>query len=142
MTIKKEDPSNTIPYEIVLQMTKAYRESQKSVSDKFTESVWFPYDQIAQLTQKLTKLNADGVRVYFGRYTEDIIKQINALPYGKKIPENYKDYNTVIFIATTIINGISKIDYYTGKCEDRDDPFEADNRGELCPPDCPPPIER
>lgn len=154
-----EGTDNTIPVDIAKKMTAAYRESQRDNAGTFTKAAWFPAKQIAQLAEKVAKFDGDGVRVYFGRYTQEIIDAINKLGYGDQIPDSYVEMNTLLFVVTKVIDGKPKTDYFTDKVghghghdhghghghhhkvADKklgDAPLPTDpvNRGDLCPPDC------
>ncbi|GGI27695.1 hypothetical protein [Pedobacter mendelii] len=147
--LKGDGIDNTIPIDIAKKMTAAFRESQKADKGSYTEAAWFPTKQITQLAEKVNKLGGDGVRVYFARYTQEIIDAINKLDYGDKIPDNYVEMNTILFVVTKVINGVPKTDYFTdnvghghhhkkGKHPICDPPLptDPDNRGSLCPTMC------
>lgn len=108
----KEEGSNPVTLEIAEQMKAAYKSNQIGPKGSYTEHVWFPANQILKMAQNIIEHGGDGLRIHFGRYNEEIIDQINALPYGKKIPENYKDMNTLILAVTKNIDGIAKSDYF------------------------------
>ena len=149
-SLTKDGADNTIPLDIAKKMTAAFRESQITDKGTYTEAAWFPSGQIAQLAEKVKSFGGDGVRVYFGRYTQEIIDAINKLDYGDKIPANYVDMNTVLFVVTKVINGIPKTDYFTDKIGhgnghhhegnhpvcDPPLPTDPDNRSDLCPTAC------
>jgi len=148
-SLTKDGADNTIPLDIAKKMTAAFRESQITDKGSYTEAAWFPARQIAQLAEKVKSFGGDGVRVYFARYTQEIIDEINKLEYGDKIPANYVDMNTVLFVVTKVINGVPKTDYFTDKVGhghphkkgnhpvcDPPLPTDPDNRGNLCPDVC------
>jgi len=136
----KNSTTNTIPVGIASQMTAAFRKSQNAEKGTFTEAAWFPAEQITSLTKKLEKFGGDGIRIYFGRYTDDIIDQINKLEYGDKIPATYTEMNTLLLVVTKIIDGKPRVDYFI----DNDDicggpvpaPTDPYNRSSLCPQVC------
>ena len=145
----KDGKDNTIPVDIAKKMTAAFRESQKADKGTFTEAAWFPALQIKQLTEKLSKFEGDGVRVYFGRYTQDIIDSINKLEYGDKVPDRYVDMNTLLFVVTKVIDGKPRTDYFTDKVSHghhykdgrknlgiTPEATDPENRAELCPAMC------
>lgn len=147
--LTKDGTDNTIPLDIAKKMTAAFRESQITDKGSYTEAAWFPARQIAQLAEKVKSFGGDGVRVYFARYTQEIIDAINKLDYGDKIPANYVDMNTILFVVTKVINGVPKTDYFTDKLDHGhphkegehpvcDPPLQTDpdNRGSLCPDVC------
>lgn len=136
---------NTIPVDIAKKMTLAYRESQKADKGTFTEAAWFPAVQIKQLAEKVAKFEGDGVRIYFGRYTQEIIDAINKLEYGDKISDRYVDMDTLLLVVTKIIDGKPRTDYFIEKSTHKTAlykssngpvPTDPDNRANLCPTDC------
>lgn len=147
--LKGDSIDNTIPLDIAKKMTAAFRESQNTDKGTYTEAAWFPTNQITQLAEKVKKFDGDGVRVYFARYTQEIIESINKLDYGDKIPDSYVDMNTILFVVTKVINGVPKTDYFADKVGDGHHhkkgkhpicdpplPTDPDNRGDLCPTFC------
>ena len=140
----KDGTANTIPVSIAKQMTLAFRENQQKLGlTDFTEAAWYPATQIQQLAKKLTSCKADGLRIYFARYTKEIINQINQLPYGDAISESYTDQDTLLLVITKVVNGVPRTDYFTDKQLTRGhgggvgaDPYDPENRGDLCPNDC------
>jgi hypothetical protein len=136
----KNSTKNTIPVGIASQMTAAFRKSQNAEKGTFTKAAWFPAEQIISLTKKLTEFDGDGIRIYFGRYTDDIINQINELDYGDKIPASYAEMDTLLLVITKIIEGKPRTDYfidngdiYGGPIPLPTDPY---NRSSLCPEVC------
>ncbi|MCZ4223698.1 hypothetical protein [Pedobacter rhodius] len=148
--LKRDGTDNTIPLDIAKKMTAAFRESQTTDKGTYTKAAWFPAKQITQLAEKVKSFDGDGVRVYFGRYTQEIIDAINKLDYGDKIPDSYVNMDTIMFVVTKIINGVPKTDYFTDKVGhghehrhghhhpicDPPLPTDPDNRSELCPTIC------
>ncbi|KQR72262.1 hypothetical protein [Pedobacter sp. Leaf176] len=147
--LTKDGSENTVPLDIAKKMTAAFRECQTTGKGTYTEAAWFPAGQIAQLAEKVKSFGGDGVRVYFARYTQEIIDAINKLDYGDKIPDSYVDMNTVLFVVTKVINGVPKTDYFTDKLGHGHPhkkgnhpicnpplPTDPDNRGGLCPNEC------
>jgi len=134
----KEGRNNTIPVSIASQMTAAFRKSQNAEKGTFTEAAWFPAEQISTLAKKMTELGGDGIRIYFGRYTDDIIDQINKLDYGEKIPSTYSEMNTLLLVVTKIIDGKPCTDYFIDKdyCDPIPQPTDPENRADLCPQLC------
>ncbi|MFD2582868.1 hypothetical protein ACFSR6_10230 [Pedobacter vanadiisoli] len=136
----KNSTTNTVPVGIASQMTAAFRKSQNAEKGTFTEAAWFPAEQIISLTKKLAEFEGDGIRIYFGRYTDDIINQINSLEYGDKIPPTYAEMNTLLLVVTKIIDGKPRVDYFIDKsdiCEgDIPSPTDPENRSALCPQVC------
>jgi len=141
----KDGTDNTVPVEIAKQMTEAFRKSQNAESGTYTKAAWFPAAQMTSLVKKMAELDGDGIRIYFGRYTSDIISQINKLEYGDKIPDSYVDMNTVLLVITKMVDGKPATDYFVekgythkhhgGKLCDTP-PTDPENRGELCPTFC------
>jgi len=136
----KDGTDNTVPVDIAQQMTEAFRKSQEAESGTYTNSTWFPAGQITSLAKKMTEFGGDGIRIYFGRYTPDIISQINKLEYGDKIPDSYADRNTVLLVITKMVDGKLRTDYFVEKgygdnlCGPV--PTDPENRGTICPPEC------
>ncbi|WP_162795907.1 hypothetical protein [Pedobacter nanyangensis] len=122
----------SVPLPIAKEMAKTFRKNHVR-TDKDTKSVWFPVEQITAIANALKEEKADGIRVYFGQYTEDLIKKLNQITSAPEIPKDYANRNTVIFVSTREENGIKKTDYFT----DMKHPMNPENRGELCPNDCP-----
>ena len=140
-TIGKDGTDNTIPLDIAKQMTEAFRKSQNAEKGTYTEAAWFPANQMTSLIKKMAGFGGDGIRVYFGRYTSDIINQINKLGYGDQIPDNYTEMNTLLFVVTKVIDGKPQQDYFVDKsaCYKLGDPAvptDPENRSELCPQLC------
>jgi hypothetical protein len=138
--LAKDGKNNTIPVNIAQQMTQAFRKSQNTEKGTYTEAAWFPAAQISLLAKKMTDLGGDGIRIYFGRYTNDIIDQINKLEYGDKIPSTYADMNTVLLVVTKLIDGKARTDYFIDKdvtCNvGYEQPTDPENRSALCPQQC------
>lgn len=127
---KKRSTSNSIPLLIAKEMTKAFNDNQGNGKD-YTKAVWFPIKQIGDMVDKLNGENADGLRIYFGRYTKDIIKKLNqGIDPEDQIPPTYENRNTVIFVSTKTENGVERIEYYEEYYS-----IIPENRGILCPPD-------
>ncbi|NII84748.1 hypothetical protein H9N25_22045 [Pedobacter riviphilus] len=136
--LTQDGKNNTIPVSIAQQMTAAFRKSQNTERGTYTEAAWFPAAQISSLTKKIIDLGGDGIRIYFGRYTSEIIDQINKLEYGDKIPLTYTEMNTVLLVVTKLIDGKPCTDYFIDK--DYGDPIsqptDPENRADLCPQLC------
>ena len=116
----------TIPPNEVVIMAREYRDYAKRHKEydpnKHVKAVWFDVEKIHQMCEDLIKEGADGVRIYFGRYPENVSQ------FEKPLPK--PGYNSVVFVSTMKINGVPKTDYYTHKLID---PL---NRGEHCQPEC------
>jgi len=141
--LAKDGANNTIPVSIAKKMTAAFRESQKADKGTFTEAAWFPAEQIKRIAEKVAKFEADGVRIYFARYTQEIIDSINKLEYGNKIPDKYCDMDTVLLVVTKVIDGKPKTDYFIDKsveqepvCDGDPNPTDPENRADICPTVC------
>ncbi|MFC4213219.1 hypothetical protein ACFOWA_18645 [Pedobacter lithocola] len=144
----KDGTDNTIPVDIAKKMTAAFRASEKTDNASYTKAAWFPASQITALAEKVAKFEGDGVRIYFGRYTADIIDCINKLGYGDEIPSSYAEMNTLLFVVTKDIDGKPRTDYFVDKTShdshevsiknvgDAPNPTDPDNRGKLCPDVC------
>lgn len=130
--------ATSIPLDDARRMTQAFRESRGNDA-KCTKSVWFPLKQIETMVDFLRQENADGLRIYFGRYTQKAITNLNAETGKKPVPANYVDKDTVIFISTR-----AKEDYFHAKGTQEKMKiakgifFDPENRGEICPDNCPP----
>jgi len=143
--VSKDGTDNTVPVEIAKQMTEAFRKSQNAENGTYTKAAWYPAAQMTSLINKMAELDGDGIRIYFGRYTSDIISQINKLEYGDKIPDSYVDMNTVLLVITKNIDGKAGTDYFVekgyaykshdGKLCDTP-PTDPENRATICPPTC------
>ena len=138
--LTKDGKNNTIPVNIAQQMTQAFRKSQNTDKGTYTEAAWFPAAQISSLTKKMIDLGGDGIRIYFGRYTSEIIDQINKLEYGDKIPSTYAEMNTLLLVVTKLINGKPCTDYFIDKdvtcIVGEEQPTDPENRASLCPQKC------
>lgn len=141
----RDGADNTVPLDIAKQMTEAFRKSQDAKNGTYTKAAWFPAAQMTSLVKKMASLGGDGIRIYFGRYTSDIISQINKLGYGDKIPDSYVDMNTVLLVITKTVDGKPQTDYFVekGYAYKADDgklcdtpPTDPENRAELCPTQC------
>lgn len=122
----------SVPLPFAKEMAKTFRKNQVRTNND-TKSIWFPAEQIIAIANALEKEKADGIRIYFGQYTDDVIKKLNEIPGAEKIPEDYAGKNTVIFVSTREEKGVKKTDYFS----DMKHPMVPENRGELCPNDCP-----
>ncbi|MFD0939991.1 hypothetical protein [Pedobacter boryungensis] len=130
MSIQKQNDMSDIEW--AQQMVSAFKKAERGKSG-YTRSVWFPIQQMKNLMDTIAnEPHADGVRVYFGRYTKAVIDNVNSnLPQGEpKIPGTYVDRNTVIFVSTKNENGRPMQDYMENALFS-----EPKNRGALCPPD-------
>ncbi len=114
------------------KLVNAYTEINK-FSASYTQSVWFPINLVTKIALQLHLEEADGVRIYFGRYTSEFVDEENRLLLPEdRIPEDYKNRNTVVLVSTRTIDGIPRRDYFSSDYgSDRMDP---QNRGLLCPP--------
>lgn len=141
---EKDGRNNSVPLDIAKKMTAAFRESQKADTENYTKAAWLPAAQIQKLTEKIAKFDGDGVRIYFSRYTQEIIDSINKLEYGDKISDKYCDMNTILLVVTKVVDGKPKTDYFIDKgieldplCDDGDpNPTDPENRTDLCPEVC------
>ncbi|MDN3587475.1 hypothetical protein QWY86_12390 [Pedobacter aquatilis] len=142
--LEKDGLNNTIPVSIAKKMTAAFRESQKADEGTFTEAAWLPAVQIKKLAEKVAEFEGDGARIYFARYTKEIIDSINKLQYGDKVPDTYCDMNTILIVVTKVIDGKPRTDYFIDKsveqepiCDDGGpNPTDPENRLDLCPSVC------
>ncbi|RZL45829.1 MAG: hypothetical protein EOP00_16690 [Pedobacter sp.] len=125
----KKTALKTVPLEIAKEMAKEFKRQLSSNDD--TRSVWFSIAQISEMVENLKKESADGLRVYFGRYTEDTIRKLNEIPNADAIPAAYSNRNTVIFVSTHKKGGKDRVDYFDEKDYHSMIP---ENRGILCPP--------
>lgn len=118
-----------IPFKMAKEMAQAFRKNQKLG----TKAVWFPAQQIIDMAEALKREDADGLRIYFARYTKDIIENYNQnAGEDSRIDIKDADKNTIIFVSTRKENGKPRTDYFEDLY-----PFEPENRGELCPDNCP-----
>lgn len=140
--VTKEGADNSVPVEIAQQMTQAFRKSQNEKDGTYTKAAWFPAEQMTTLVKKMAELGGDGIRIYFGRYTSEIISQINKLEYGDKIPDSYVDMNTLLLVVTRNIDGKTSTDYFVEKGYTENGklcatpPTDPQNRADLCPTYC------
>jgi len=117
-----------IPYSEAEAMVKNYRAHSKKNSEFNAElhhvkAVWFPIEDIIAMCDTLKAENADGLRVYLGRYPHDVS--------GFKDPKPLPNTDTVIFVSTRPNDkGVPKSDYYTFGF------MNPLNRGEQCEPTC------
>jgi len=99
--------------------------SKKNPDYKLTPNVrcvWFPCEQVKYIYERLKAENADWLRVYFGRYPKKDTS-------GKDF--DHPDTNTVVFVSTKVIDGVSRVDYFDEKIN-----MIPQNRGEQCEPSC------
>lgn len=125
----KKTALKTVPLEIAKEMAKEFKSQLSSNED--TRSVWFSIEQITEMVENLKKESADGLRIYFGRYTKDSIRKLNEIPNADEIPMEYSNRNTVIFVSTHKEGGKDRVDYFYEKDSHSMIP---ENRGILCPP--------
>lgn len=129
---QNEKETKNADIEWAQQMVSAFKKAERG-KPGYTRSVWFPIDQMKKLINTIAnEPDADGVRIYFGKYTKSVIDNINAnLPVGgHKIPSTYVDRNTVVFVSTKNEGGKPMRDYVKNAFM-----TEPENRGALCPPD-------
>lgn len=104
-----------------------------------TKSVWFSLEQIDQMvtllkSEKLLNCGTDGLRIYFGTYTEDTL--------GEDEPASYIGMDTLVLVSTrSVVNsaGVTLYheDYFDHLQMSTDKPGATpENRGELCQPNC------
>lgn len=94
-----------------------------------TKCVWFSLAQIDKIHTYLKEeekagMGTDGLRVYFGQYTKNILE----LPAENDLIGR----NTVIFVSTKLDPDGFHEDYFNRL----DNSDSAQNRGELCLPNC------
>lgn len=118
------------------EMVKVFKNySKKHPSGTNSTSVWFPIKQMERMMKRLLSENADGVRLYFGQYSDRVIAELNKDPNIHPIPKEYAGKNTIVFVSTKEEKGIQK-DYFENlKILKGPLPMEPENRGALCPPD-------
>lgn len=131
----------------VVRLVKKYK---KSGEKNNTKSVWFSLSEMEEVIKLIRELNdagsgkvGDGVRLYFGRYTE-------------KSTASKKNRNTIVFVPTYNLNGgaihfdfilDSEVRTISDEIGDPDessfaearalgDPGEGYNHGSLCPDEC------
>ncbi len=105
-----------ISKEIAKQMVKAYAVEGLKSPKSYTKAVWFSVDQILAMAEKLKESKADGLRIYFAKYTEAA---------SKESTEDYNGRNTVLLVPTNSVDG-----------DHEDDTDQIENRGRLCPDMC------
>lgn len=109
-------------------MIRTYAEASQRVMP-FTRSVWFPIDKINTLFTTMNSEGANGVRIYFGIYTEQVINELNKEPGAEPIPLSYAGRVTVIFVSTKDNSTTTGEDYFLSRLF-----TDPENRGLLCPP--------
>jgi hypothetical protein len=128
MEESKSHALSGIPFNEVFAMVEAYHTHSSQQVDfdmaKHVKCVWFGIDQITGMYNKLISEKADGLRIYFGRYPDDVSKFDNPKP----IPNT----NSVILVSTQVNDmGVPRSDYFTDL-----NPAVPENRGEQCQPHC------
>ena len=76
-----------------------------------SRSVWFSIDDLQDFIDRATDGGADGVRFYFGEYSQDIIDAELQKGIGNVMPDfhNYTGLHTLVLIPTALDNaGISR----------------------------------
>lgn len=140
---KQNDPGNStsriepltekdkISLGVVKMMVARYKKTYES-DPSYTNSVWFPIDQMHDMTKLFKSEGADGIRIYLGQYSSEAIQIANRNmgPSEHAIPEKYKNRNSIVFVSTRNQNGAPRSDYFSSKFLG-----EPQNRGLLCPPD-------
>ncbi len=131
----------------VVRLVKKYK---KSGEKNNTKSVWFSLSEMEEVIKLIRELNdnsgkaGDGVRLYFGRYTE-------------KSSASKKNRNTIVFVPTYNLNGgaihfdfilDSEVRAISDEIGDPDESLlsevsvlgdpgeEGYNHGSLCPDQC------
>ncbi len=134
----------SIPAEDAIDMIKEAAKPRTQIAiekpEETTHCVWFNLEQINNMVarlnlEKLFGYKTDGIRVYFGRYTE------------RTVPKDHPEYigrDTVLFVSTK--KQVYKdeqdkehfyhLDYFEHLIPGDPDKFMMDpeNRGELCEP--------
>jgi len=88
------------------------------------KAVWFSIDDIQRMCQRLEKEGADGLRVYYGRYPNDVSNFVE--------PKPHPNTNSIIFVSTRKTEeGVEHSDYFVEL-----HPITPENRGEQCQPHC------
>jgi hypothetical protein len=127
--VKKKMSLNGIPHSEVETMVETYHTYCKKHPDydehTHIKCIWFPIRQINDLCNKIETEGGDGLRIYFGRYPNDVSLFEPPLPAA--------DTNSVILVST------GKDD--SGKITPKNDYFvdehaAPENRGEQCQPTC------
>jgi hypothetical protein len=115
--------------EIMVETFHAYEKLNPGFDPTMhVKCVWFPIDEITTFVKTLNDENADGLRIYFGRYPNDISKFID--------PKPRPNTNSVILVSTQKgTNGIGKTDYFV-PLDKAFLPVAPENRGEQCQPTC------
>jgi len=125
-----------IPQDEVIAMIKEYRKHSKKptayAKSNHVKSVWFPLEQIQKMCEQIsleTKGSKGGIRIYFGRYPNDVSGFI-------KNEEIKPNSNTVVLVSTKDVNGVHQ-DYFTKLAPGpKGKDTEPENRGEQCRPNC------
>ncbi len=99
--------------------------------------VWFSLDDLQQFITQIAGQNADGIRIYFGEYSQDVINEMNNDDELAGCIPNVELYNglaTVVLIPTTDIDGVSTDFNPAAQDYSNPDDLSAFNHGSLVPP--------
>ena len=127
--MKNKNEKTAISYEEAVSMVKHYRAymEMNPVFDAKThvKSVWFSMEQLTKIYERLKEESSNGLRVYFGRYPDDVSDFSDPKPIANT--------DTIILISTKA-NGLERDGSDDGSNDDDYDLIE--NRGEQCQPHC------
>ena len=137
------DGGSRISTAVAQQLIGTYKNEEGWPPDR-TRAVWFSLDSIVDIQALITEHGGDGIRIYFGKYPQDV-----DVP-GTPDPA-YKGKVTLVFIPTVTGAGGSHDDIFpptppgastvsAATATTLDD--GAYDHGSLCPPNCgqtPPP---
>jgi hypothetical protein len=105
--------------------------NSKYIGKEDSLSVWFSIDEIEEFLAKAKEHGGDGIRFYFGAYSNDFAEQ-----------PLYAGRQTIVMVATQekkTVKGTVDKDIYIGNEEGVS--ILAYNVGKLCPPVCKPSLD-
>ncbi len=104
-------------------------QNSRHIGKEDSLSVWYSVDELMEFLATAKRNGADGIKMYFGAYTEETAKS-----------DGYKDRQTIVMVASKgkkMENGVSfdKSIYVQGETGAE---ILAYNSGRICPPYCGP----
>jgi hypothetical protein len=103
-----------------------------------SQSVWFNINDLQDFINDITDQKADGIRIYFGEYSDDVIQDIlSDPPSAAAIPniQQYSGLHTLVMIPTRPnAAGVSCDFNPDGQGFDNPDDLCAENHGSMNPP--------
>lgn len=134
-------PKFVIDSKLASERIKKFQSSKHQVLSKAmgkedTRSIWYSAKHIEELYKSLTELNADGLRVYFGEYSEThnlYPGQLCLIMVPTRLDPETKDHADILVQEEAAVEDTEN---YIGSVPAQGK-FFAYNYGSPCPPVCP-----